>query len=114
MLGPLLFLLAVLLVTWLLRRFLQYRLKNSQSEARREVGPKAPPVRPREPTPLPSRVMAPHATPLPAVAPLVASRRRIPSRLGSSREVRRGIVLMTILSPCRALEPPEFPPYNHG
>ncbi len=28
------------------------------------------------------------------------------SRLGSAREVRRGIVLMAVLGPCRALEPP--------
>jgi hypothetical protein len=28
------------------------------------------------------------------------------SRLGSAREVRRGIVLLTVLGPCRALEPP--------
>ena len=31
---------------------------------------------------------------------------RAVARLGSPREVRRGIVLMTVLGPCRALEPP--------
>jgi hypothetical protein len=96
------------LVVWLLNLFLQYLRKRGQSEARREIDPHAPPVRPRTPTPLPPRVMAPRAPPVPAVAPLVASHPRTPSRLGSPREVRRGMVLMTILGPCRALEPPEL------
>jgi hypothetical protein len=37
-----------------------------------------------------------------------ASRRRLGVRLGSIREMRRGIVLMTVLRPCRGLEPPDL------
>lgn len=102
-------LLALLLGAWLLGLFLQYRLKRRQREARREVDSKAPPVLPRKSTPLPPRVTSPRVSPRPALAPLVATHKRLPSRLGSPREVRRGIVLMTILGPCRALEPPECP-----
>lgn len=39
------------------------------------------------------------------VTSAAAGSRALP-RLSSAREVRRGIVLMTVLGPCRALEPP--------
>lgn len=42
---------------------------------------------------------------LPTMMP--ASRRRLGVRLGSLREMQRGIVLMTVLGPCRGLEPPD-------
>jgi hypothetical protein len=100
---------AVFLVAWLLSLFLSYLRQRAQSEAQREVDRKAPPVLPRESAPPPPRVMASRASPLPVVSPLVDRPQRIPSRLGSPREVRRGIVLMTILGPCRALERPEVP-----
>ena len=45
-------------------------------------------------------------TPLPTVAPPTA-RRRARSPVRSLRSVRRGIVLMTILGPCRAFDSPE-------
>ncbi len=102
-----LLLLALFLVVWLLSLFLHSLRKRGQSEARWAGAPQAPPVRPRKPTPLPPRVMAPRTPPVPAVAPLGVLHQRPPSRLGSPREVRRGMVLMTILGPCRALEPPE-------
>lgn len=44
-------------------------------------------------------------TPPPAAPPMAASPRRSP--VGSIAEVRRGIVLMTILGPCRAAEEPD-------
>jgi len=47
--------------------------------------------------------------PVPTVVPPVATRRRASSPLGSLQEVRRGIVLMTLLGPCRALESPRPP-----
>jgi hypothetical protein len=49
------------------------------------------------------------AAPPPPAPPLAVAPRR-PSPLGSIAEVRRGIVLMTILGPCRAAEDPE----SHG
>jgi hypothetical protein len=80
-------------------------------KAPRRMEPEAsqsPPRGPRLPLPVaqPRRVReGPQGTLSPvAVAPYVA-RWRPRSRLGSPREVRRGIVLMTILGPCRALEP---------
>jgi hypothetical protein len=53
--------------------------------------------------PRPRRRPAPSAPP-PSDLPVTRRRRR--SRLGTLREVRRGIVLMTILGPCRGAEPP--------
>lgn len=103
-----LLLLALFLVVWLLSLFLHYLRKRGPSEARRAGAPQAPPVRPHQPTPRPPRVMAPRAPPVSAVTPRDALHPRTPSRLGSPREVRRGMVLMTILGPCRALEPPEL------
>ena len=61
-------------------------------------------------SPVPRRVWTrehPPTSPLPTMAPPVVSQAH--SRLGSLREVRRGIILMTILGPCRALEPPGSP-----
>jgi hypothetical protein len=80
-----------------------------QREAARDVEPKEPPVLPRGDTRLPPRVMASRGLPSPALAPRRAPHQRATSRLGRLREVRRGIVLMTILGPCRSLEPPEPP-----
>lgn len=54
-----------------------------------------PPIRPVE-SPLPREA------PLPASTPPAPVRRVGRSRLGSLPEVRRGIVLMTVLGPCRA------------
>ncbi len=102
-----LLLLALLLAAWLLGLALRYLMKKRQSEARREVAPKAPSVLSHASSPLPPHVIAPRAGPLLAVAQRVVTHQHLPSRLGGPREVRRGIVLMTILGPCRALEPPE-------
>jgi hypothetical protein len=51
----------------------------------------------------------PVGAPAPAAVPPVAIRRQARAPVGSLRDVRRGIVLMTILGPCRALEPPGLP-----
>jgi hypothetical protein len=104
LLLPVLFL-GVLLLTF----YLQVLLKRRQSEAPQEVGPTKPPVLRREHTRPPPRVTAPRGTLLPALAQRGATHQRAPSRLGSLRGVRRGIVLMTILGPCRSLERPEPP-----
>jgi hypothetical protein len=81
-------------------------------EAPREVEPERipiPPDRRRQPSPAVPQRRAPtrelRAT-LPSALTASAPRRRRHWPLRSRREVRRAIVLMTILGPCRALEPP--------
>jgi hypothetical protein len=83
-----------------------------KGDAPRGIEPETPQIPPRGQRLPPAEVQprrareGPHRAPLPlAVAPSAARRRaRLP--VGSLRAVRRGIVLMTILGPCRALEPP--------
>jgi hypothetical protein len=67
--------------------------------------PELPAMRPlpRVITALPEPAPAPRAT-RPVGVPVAEPRRRTPYRL-SARDVHRGMVLMTILGPCRALEP---------
>ncbi|MEX0805169.1 MAG: hypothetical protein WD688_17880 [Candidatus Binatia bacterium] len=77
---------------------------------------------PEEPMRRQSRVVLTAAPPAaPSLASTRAPRARVPtisvsrsqrrfsktSLLGSPRDLRRGIVIMTILGPCRANEPPE-------
>jgi hypothetical protein len=92
----------------LLMRAVKRRLEG---KAPRDLGPEAPSV----PTPVrlpipPARAAArPRDTSRNRATGMVATSAaggRALSRLGSEREVRRGIVLMTVLGPCRALEPP--------
>ena len=71
--------------------------------------------RDRTPVPPPGAMQVPERRPRPRVEPGRDARRtpvaprgaRPPgrSRLGTLQDVRRGIVLMTVLGPCRALEP---------
>jgi hypothetical protein len=100
------FIMLINLITRVLRR-------RREREAPRRIEPEAPQIPPRAPR-LPPLVVeprsareGPHSAPLPLAAPPSAARRRERSLVGSLREVRRGIVLMTILGPCRALEPPD-------
>lgn len=88
--------------------FLQVLLQRRQSEAPREVGPTKPPVRRREPTRSPSRMTGLGGTSLPELGG-GATQQPVPWRLGSRREARRAIVLMTIFEPCRALQQPDPP-----
>jgi len=87
--------------------------RRLEGEARRDLGPEAPSV------PAPVRMPTAPATGAGArprdtsrgratgmVVTSAAAGGRALQRLGSAREVRRGIVLMTVLGPCRALEPP--------
>jgi hypothetical protein len=96
------FLLIPVLVEWFKRR---------QQQASREVKPTVPPapvrapVSPRAVGPLRPRV-EPRGAPLPMDASPRGRSPRARVYVGNRREVRRGIVLMTILGPCRALEPP--------
>ena len=104
--AELLLLLVIGVILWLLNVVLPAWIQRQQRDAPREVGPPVPPValRPRPPR-LVREVVRP-GLPVPAVEPRVAIRQRMPMRLGSRRDIRRGMVLMTILGPCRALEPP--------
>jgi hypothetical protein len=94
---------------WLLTVFLSAWRKHRQRSARLDAAPHVPPVLPRLRALPPPRIAAPRGTPLSALAPHRAMQQRAHSPLGSRRDVRRGIVLMTILGPCRSLEPPEPP-----
>jgi hypothetical protein len=100
---------ALILLALLFRPFLADLLRKGQRAAAQEREPEAPPrlspLRASPPTPHAGPRGAPLLeTPLPDV-----TRRRARSHLGSLQEVRRGIVLMTILGPCRALESPRPP-----
>jgi hypothetical protein len=94
----------------LLMRAVQRRLDD---QVPRAPGPEAPslpaPVR-TLPAPATGAVAGPCDTPRGRATGMVVTSAapggRAPSRLGSHREVRRGIVLITVLGPCRALEPP--------
>jgi len=97
------------LFVWLLIVSLTAWRKRRRRAAPRQDGPHVPPVLPRARPLPPPRVTAPRGASVPAggrVTPSSSARRRTGSRL---REVRRGIVLMTILGPCRSLERPEPP-----
>jgi hypothetical protein len=81
------------------------RRPRVEAERPREIreGPRRVPPRPAVPTPEISRAPAPVAAPAPA--PPAPVRRPPRFRLGGVADVRRGIMLMTVLGPCRALEP---------
>lgn len=114
-----LFLLVMLLFALLLRPLLPFItdwLKSREPQAPPGQEPEAPVMFPQSPQLSPVGVTPPlpHQRPrslsLPTGGPPIATHRHAPSRLGSLLDVRRGIVLMTILGPCRALEPPNSPP----
>lgn len=103
---------ALILLVLLLRPFLADLLRTGQRAASPEGEPEALIVLPKAPLrPSPFRVnpSTPHKDPrgasLPEKPPGVI-RRQAHARVRSLRDVRRGIVLMTILGPCRALESP--------
>jgi hypothetical protein len=94
----------------LLMRAVKRRLDG---EAPRNLGseaPSGPAFARRPPAPLTEAGAGPGDTPHGRATGMVvaspAAGGRTPARLGSHRDVRRGIVLMTILGPCRALESP--------
>jgi hypothetical protein len=105
--GILLLFLVVVLFN-LISMFLSRRKQQAEAdEAARPPGP--PPVPPRLPPRVvvaPPRVAAPTPGPVPAPAPVRrAAVARLPrGGLGGPRELRRAIVLLTVLGPCRALE----------
>ena len=87
-----------------------------EGKAPATIEPEAPEAPPRVRIPSPPLASAPiepregpMGAPLPAAAPPATIRRQTRAPVGNLRDVRRGIVLMTILGPCRALEPPGLP-----
>ena len=48
-----------------------------------------------------------HRSPARTVTPLANDRVTKRSLLGTTRDARRGIVIMTLLGPCRAFDPPD-------
>jgi hypothetical protein len=86
--------------------------RRLEGQGRRTVEPEAPSVVLRvKPPPLalataPGSRATPRVTVLGVAAAPAVPDGRTPSRLTGQRQVRRGVVLMTILGPCRALEPP--------
>ncbi|MBM3224941.1 MAG: hypothetical protein FJZ47_14215 [Candidatus Tectomicrobia bacterium] len=117
MLEQFLLLLFVVVIT-LFSVFIE-RLKARHSQAPPEDAPLVSSVPPHAPTPLPPRVVAsrvsleePRGAPESPVLPPRGLRPRARMSLGDLHNVRRGIVLMTLLGPCRALEPP--PPRPQG
>jgi hypothetical protein len=105
--GELLLLLLLGLFLWLFNVALPEWRRRRLLEVPQDVERQGPPVVLQVPRPQTPPAVAPRRTPSPAVPPLVATRQRTLVRPGSRQEVRRGMVLMTILSPCRAFEPPE-------
>jgi hypothetical protein len=106
-------LILLLLFVFFLLAVLVERLKGRQRQAPREVRPPVPPVPVRTPRPVAPRVVgaqqpreALRSTPPPMSASPRGRSPRAQAYVGNQREVRRGIVLMTLLGPCRALEPP--------
>ena len=97
----------------------QARRRRQEEQAQAQAQPAPPPVEEeilediwgRTPTPAPAP--APVAAPRPAAPPIAAqapaARRIHPVRalLQEKRDLRRAVVLMMVLGPCRSQEPPE-------
>jgi hypothetical protein len=64
------------------------------------------PMRPPPAAPVPAPVLHARDTPRGRMAGTAAETKVMGGRLGSHGDVRRGLVLMAILGPCRALDPP--------
>jgi hypothetical protein len=108
-----LFLLLGLGVALLLNLLARGLRRWGTGDAPRGAAPEAPPGpargrRPPPPVVEPRRAgEGPSAASSRPAGPPVDARRRTRAPLGGRRAVRRGIVLMTVLGPCRALEPPD-------
>jgi len=91
-----------------LRRLRQGRIERDAPHRREsDVSERSRPTRQRTPVVTPRRSPAVlDTTSAPPARPRVGTRLRGCAPLGGVRQVRHGIVLMTILGPCRALEPP--------
>jgi hypothetical protein len=93
-----------------LRKQLEELEHRAAAEATRAAGPPVSvsvrqPVAPEATVKVAARPSAARP-PRPAAVRVPAPRRTALAGLGSRRELRRSMVLMAILGPCRALEPP--------
>jgi len=107
---------AIVLFNFIAQRAARRRQQQEQAEA---PIPSPPPAVEEElpedywgrtPTPPPpAAVLAPRPAPPPVLAPPPRPRRVHPVRalLKDRRDLRRAVVLMMVLGPCRAQEPPE-------
>jgi hypothetical protein len=101
---------ALVLLVNLLARGLRRWVKGDVPRGMESEAPQIPPRGRRPPPPVvePRRAReGPSTAPWRPAGPPDAAHRRPRSPLGGRRAVRRGIVLMTVLGPCRALEPPD-------
>jgi hypothetical protein len=100
---------ALVLLINFIRRMRQRRVQGEAPRRQEsDVTERPRPARRTPPVVVPRRLpTAPDTIPLPVTMPRVAPRPRARAPLGGLRAVRHGIVLMTILGPCRALEPPD-------
>ena len=105
----------VLLIVFILLPLLNFVIQRIQRRRKRQTPEKEPvaqirrqaqatPAPPPTPRASRSRVHGPQA---PTIStPISVSHVTERSLLGTSRDVRRGMILMTILGPCRAFDPP--------
>ena len=81
--------------------------KHPEDESRLEIAQRARAIPPHPPEPRISRDR-PHGLQAPTVSTPLPRRRSVKKlTLGGRREIRRGIILMAILGPCRASDPPK-------
>jgi hypothetical protein len=107
----------------LLNYFVQRAARRRQQEGEVQAPPAPPPAEEElledvwgrtptqalAPAPPPAPVLAPRPAALPIAAQPPAPRRTHPVRalLRDKRDLRRAVVLMMVLGPCRSQEPPE-------
>jgi len=111
--GELLVLLVIGVFLWLINVVLPIWAQRQQRDAARDAAsagvPPVPPGVLRPQPPRPARQAGPRRQLVPA-APLAVVRQRAPLPLGNRRDMRRAIVLITVLGPCRAFGPPDPAP----
>ena len=95
------------------------RRRQQEEEAQAQAAPQPPPPAPedelaedvwgRTPAPVPAPMFVPRPAPPPVRAEPPAQRRLHPARalLKDKRDLRRAVILMMVLGPCRSQEPPE-------
>jgi hypothetical protein len=110
---------AIVLFNYIAQRAARRRQQEEEAQAQAAEQAAPPPAeeelledvwgRTPTPAPAPAPVLAPRPAALPIAAPPPAPRRSHPARalLRDKRDLRRAVVLMMVLGPCRSQEPPE-------
>jgi len=100
---------AIVLLNYFVQRAARRRQQEEQAQAQPVEEELLEDIWGRTPTPapVPAPVAAPR--PVPVAAPPPAPRRTHPVRalLRDKRDLRRAVVLMMVLGPCRSQQPPE-------